>query len=62
MRLLYVFSLATSAVVAGVWALGEIDTWWILVPAVLVYLLSSLGVMQAVARALRSEDDQPLPH
>jgi hypothetical protein len=29
---------------------------------VLVYLLSSLGVMQAVARALRSEDDQPLPH
>lgn len=57
MRLLYVFPLATSAVVAAVWALGEIDAWWVLVPTLIVYVLSATGVMQCVAQALASGEE-----
>jgi hypothetical protein len=57
MRLLYVFTLATGVVVAAVWALGEIDAWWVLVPAFAVYVLAASGVMHAVAQTLESEEE-----
>jgi fatty acid desaturase len=57
MKLLYVFSLATAAVVAAVWALGEIDAWWALVPAMILYVLSAAFVMHSVARTLASGDE-----
>jgi len=67
MRLLYVFPAATAIVVAAVWALGAVDSWWVLVPAFLVYVVATTEVMRAVARAMTSgdepeEDRRLLPH
>jgi hypothetical protein len=62
MRLLYVFPLATAVVVAAVWALGEIDAWWVLVPTFLVYVLATGVVMRTLAQTLalgEDADDQP---
>ena len=57
MRLLFVFPLATAVVVAAVWALGEIDAWWVLVPTVVVYALATGAVMRTLAHTLASGED-----
>jgi hypothetical protein len=57
MGLLYVFPAATAIVVAAVWALGAVDSWWVLVPAFVVYLLATSGVMRAVSHTLASEEE-----
>jgi hypothetical protein len=62
MRLLYVFTLATAVVVAAVWALGEIDAWWVLGLAFLIYLLAAGGVMRTVGQTLamgEEPEEQP---
>jgi hypothetical protein len=57
MRLLFVFPLATAVVVAAVWALGEIDAWWVLAPTFLVYALATGAVMRILAHTLSSGED-----
>jgi len=64
MRLLYVFPTAAAIVVAAVWVLGAVNSWWVLVPAFVVYLLASGWVMRALFRALASEEqpeELPVP-
>ena len=57
MGLLYVFPAAAAIVVAAVWALGAVDSWWALVPAFLVFVIATEEVMRALARKLANEDD-----
>ena len=57
LSLLIVFAVASLVVTAAVWALGVFSGWWLLVPAVLVYLLSAGGVMWAVFHTLSGPED-----
>jgi hypothetical protein len=59
-RMLITFTLAGLASASSVGLVAIIDTWWILVVAVL-FLLAAGGVVQAVISRELSRDDGPEP-
>lgn len=52
---LWVFLVATLAVVGVVVVAGAVDSWWILVPGMCVYFAATFGALASIMRML--EDD-----
>ena len=54
---LWVFLIATMAIVAGVIATNAVDSWWILVPVMLVFFVSTFGVLATIMWQLRDDGE-----
>jgi hypothetical protein len=53
--LFLVFFLAAVIMVVAVVLVGAVDQWWALVPAMLVHLLATFGVLVAIVQLLGSD-------
>jgi hypothetical protein len=54
---LWVFLIATMAIVGGVIAANAVDSWWILVPVMLVFFASTFGVLATIMWQLRDDGE-----
>ena len=56
---LWVFLVASLAVVGAVTVTGAVDRWWILVPAMGVYIISTVAVLAAIMWQLGDDAGAP---
>jgi anti-sigma-K factor RskA len=54
---LWVFLVASLAIVGAVVLAGAVDRWWILVPVMCVFFASTFGVLASIMRLLRDSGD-----
>lgn len=54
---LWVFLIATTAIVGGVIAANAVDSWWILIPVMLVFFASTFGVLATIMWQLRDDGE-----
>ena len=54
---LWVFLIATMAIVGGVLVTNAVDSWWILVPVMLVFFTSTFGVLATIMWQLRDDGE-----
>jgi hypothetical protein len=59
LRPLWVFLVAALAVVGAVTLAGAVDSWWILVPAMGVFFISTLAVLATIMWQLRDDAGAP---
>lgn len=48
---------ASLAIVGAVVLAGAVDRWWILVPVMCVFFVSTFGVLASIMRLLRDSGD-----
>ncbi|HET8673108.1 MAG TPA: hypothetical protein VFL87_05710 [Thermoleophilaceae bacterium] len=53
---LWIFFVASMAIVGAVVLAGAVDRWWILLPVMLVFFASVTGVLLSIMHQLRNED------
>jgi hypothetical protein len=56
---LWVFLVAALAVVGAVTLTGAVDSWWILVPAMAVFVISTVAVLAAIMWLLGDDAGAP---
>jgi len=54
---LWMFLVASLAIVGAVVLAGAVDRWWILVPVMGVFFASTFGVLASIMRLLRDSGD-----
>ena len=54
---LWMFLVASLAIVGAVVLAGAVDRWWILVPVMCIFLVSTFGVLASIMRLLRDSGD-----
>jgi hypothetical protein len=59
LRPLWIFLVAALAVVGAVTLTGAVDSWWILVPAMAVFFISTLGVLATIMWLLGDDAGAP---
>lgn len=52
------YLVASLAIVGAVVLAGAVDRWWILVPVMCVFFLSTFGVLASIMRLLRDSGDR----
>lgn len=55
---LWMYLVASLAIVGAVVLAGAVDRWWILVPVMCVFFLSTFGVLASIMRLLRDSGDR----
>ena len=56
---LWVFLLASLAIVGAVTVAGAVDSWWILVPAMAVFFISTVAVLATIMWLLGDDAGAP---
>ena len=56
---LWVFLLASLAIVGAVTVAGAVDSWWILVPAMAVFCISTVAVLATIMWLLGDDAGAP---
>jgi hypothetical protein len=54
---LWMFLVASLAIVGAVVLAGAVDRWWILAPVMFVFFASTIGVLASIMRLLRDSGD-----
>jgi hypothetical protein len=57
LRPLWVFLVASLAIVGGVWVTGAVDRWWILVPVMGVFFSATFAVLATIMWQLRDNGE-----
>jgi hypothetical protein len=59
LRPLWVFLIAALAIVGAVTVTGEVDRWWILLPVMAVFFISTFGVLATIMWLLGDDAGTP---
>ena len=59
LRPLWVFLVAALAIVGAVTVTGAVDSWWILVPVMAVFFISTFGVLATIMWLLGDDAGTP---
>jgi hypothetical protein len=54
---LWVFLVASLAIVGAVVAAGAVDRWWILIPVMGIFFAAVVGVLSSIMRQLRDDGE-----